>query len=83
MGVEEALMEYANCSYEEAEEIVFFLQEAIDRGQLFDYQVIDDGVYLIRPNEEFIDEFVSFLVEELRYNEPEIYYRERSVEVIF
>jgi hypothetical protein len=50
------------------------LDDAVWNGSLFDYYVVEKGVELVEPEESFVEEFVKFLTEELKYPEPEVCY---------
>jgi len=78
----EELTKLAGCSSAEAVSIAEVLDDAILDGSLFDYYIVDGGVELVKPEEDFVEEFIEFLTERSGYR-PEVYWKDSIVEVIF
>ena len=61
------LIELGGCSQDEAEAIAETLEDAIHHSCLREFSVIEGGVELYQPTEEFLKEFRK-LLEELDYS---------------
>jgi len=61
------LVELGGCSEWEAEAIAEVLEEAIQNGQLKEYNIIEGGVELYSPSKQFLESFQKVL-KELNYS---------------
>jgi len=76
------LIQLGGCSQAEAEAIAETLENAVDDNQLKEFSVIEGGVELYQPSEEFLKQFKK-LLEDLNYSYEVLETSEGLLEILW